>query len=80
MNFDLKSIVIPIVTAVIAFAATFGGIKAEVNANTEKLRNTVTREEFKLLLEGQNAMINVTSKRLDSIEGKIDRLNERMIK
>lgn len=78
MNIDLKSIVIPVISAVIAFAATFGGIKVQVNANTELVKNAVTKDELKLLLEGQNALTNVMTKRLDKIETKIDRLEERL--
>jgi hypothetical protein len=74
MTLDLKTFVIPVVSTIVAFSITFGGLKAEVTANTDKLKTVVTNNELKLVLEGQQQMNDGLNKRLDRLEIKIDRL------
>lgn len=42
----LKEIALPIGTSLVVAAATWGGMRSEVTANSKALEKTVTREEF----------------------------------
>jgi hypothetical protein len=66
----LIGIVLSVITSIVVFNASFASYQTKVEANTEKIKNTVTQPEFRAIVDGQND-------RLNRIENKVDKLLER---
>lgn len=70
--------ILGIIVAVFGFSFVFFGqyssLSTKVEANTERLKQTVTQDEFKAIISGQKDMNKIMEKRFDRLEDKIDHL------
>ncbi len=71
------SLLISLITTLVVFSGTFSSLRAEVQNNTEVLKNKVDQSEYKAILKGQEKMNDTFDKRFDRLEQKIDKINER---
>lgn len=71
-------LLISLVTSLIVFNGAFAGLKTTVEANTDKIKNAVPRSEFEVIIKNQEKMEELMNKRMDKLEGKIDKIGDRV--
>jgi hypothetical protein len=69
---------ISVMTAVLVFWGNYSELKAQVMENTQGLSKKVDESELKVIVQSQEKMSGVIEKRLDRMENKIDKLNEKV--
>lgn len=73
----LASSLVAGVTALIVFAMGYGSLSQQVNANTKALEQTVSRREVETTSNYQRQSYDGIIQRLQQIDAKLDRMNEK---
>ena len=74
----IMTLLITLVSTMVVFWGNYSSLKAEVVNNAELLKSKTDRKEFDLIIQSNEKMSQIIDKRLDRLENKIDRINERI--
>lgn len=74
----LPEVILAIIVSVFGFSFVFFGqyssLSTKVEANTQQIKQSVTQDEFKAIINGQKEVSVIMEKRFDRLENKIDSL------
>jgi Flp pilus assembly pilin Flp len=70
-------LILAVITTACGFAFGYGAINSKVEANTEKIKQTVNKSEFESIQKWQVRFEEMNDRRMTRFENKLDRLIER---
>jgi len=73
----VPNLTITIATTLVAIAATWANLSARVEAQERRLQHVVYQNEFRVVITGQERIIQDLDKRFDRLELKLDRMGEK---
>jgi hypothetical protein len=73
----VPNLTITIATILVAIAATWANLSARVEAQERRLQHVVYQNEFRVVITGQERIIQALDKRFDRLEFKLDRMGEK---